>query len=309
MHLTRRQTMLTGAAALMGSHLPALAADPIKFYTLGAMDFMLPLVAQDAGLFKKRDLVVETQIATQAPTLLPAVIGGSLQFGVSTGIQVAIANEAGLDVVIVSGAGTITKGDVSTAIVMRPDSNFTKATDFIGKKVVAPGINGTYYMLFLRFLKQGGVDPSKVSIVEGGFAQMPDLLRTKQVDAALLAEPFLTRAVESGAGKRLEYFTPERDYYVTSVFIAKRSWVEANRQTFDSVRAALREAAALGKSDPAGTLVSVAKNLKLPPEVTAKMKLVDWHVDLKPEDIQFWADVALEFGLLKNRVDAKTLLV
>jgi NitT/TauT family transport system substrate-binding protein len=220
---------------------------------------------------------------------------------------VAIANEAGLDVVIVSGAGTITKGDVSTAIVMRPDSNFTKATDFIGKKVVAPGINGTYYMLFLRFLKQGGVDPSKVSIVEGGFAQMPDLLRTKQVDAALLAEPFLTRAVESGAGKRLEYFTPERDYYVTSV--AKRSWVEANRQTFDSVRAALREAAALGKSDPAGTLVSVAKNLKLPPEVTAKMKLVDWHVDLKPEDIQFWADVALEFGLLKNRVDAKTLLV
>jgi NitT/TauT family transport system substrate-binding protein len=209
----------------------------------------------------------------------------------------------------VSGAGTISKNDVSTAIVMRPDSDFTKASDFIGKKVVAPGINGTYYMLFLRFLKQGGVDPSKVSIVEGGFAQMPDLLRTKQVDAALLAEPFLTRAVESGAGKRLEYFKPERDYYVTSVFIAKRSWVAEHKQAFDDVRGALREAAALGKSDSAGTLAMVAKNLKLPPEVTAKMRLVDWHVDLKPEDIQFWADIALDFGLLKDRVDAKTLLV
>ena len=35
---------------------------------------------------------------------------------------------------------------------------------------------------------------------------------------------------------------------------------------------------------------------------------MDWRVDLKPEDVQFWADLALEFGLLKGPIDASKLI-
>eukprot|EP01037_Dinobryon_pediforme_P039759 gene39759-48551_t len=185
MHLNRRHMMSLSAAALGASMLPARAAEQVKFATLGAMDFFAPLLARDEGLFQKNGLDVEVSVATQAPSLLPAVVGGSLQVGVSTGIQVAIANEAGLDVVFVSGAGMLTKSDVNTGLLIRADSELKTPADFVGKKVMVPGINGTYYMLFLRWLKQGNIDPTKVQIVEGGFAQMPDLLRTKQVDAVV----------------------------------------------------------------------------------------------------------------------------
>src|SRR5471030_3015000 len=113
---------------------------------------MSSMLAQDAGLFTKQGLEVSMTIATAAPTLLPGVVGGSLQYGVSTGAQVAIAHEAGLDVVIAAGVGVNTPLRVSTAVVVRPDTTIDKPADFIGKKVVSPGINGTFHVLFLRYL-------------------------------------------------------------------------------------------------------------------------------------------------------------
>ena len=92
----RRDLLSGGAAAFAASALPAQAAETIQWSTLAAIDYLVPLIAKDAGLFGKQGLDVAMQIATQAPALLPAVVGGALQIGVSTGIQVAIANEANI---------------------------------------------------------------------------------------------------------------------------------------------------------------------------------------------------------------------
>jgi NitT/TauT family transport system substrate-binding protein len=306
--ISRRGFGVIALSALAVGAKPSAAAEPIKFATLAALDFMTPMFAQDAGLFTKQGLDVSVQIATQAPVLLPGVVGGSLQFGVSTGAQVAIANEAGLDVVIAAGVGVITRTRVSTAVVVRPDTMIEKPSDFIGKKVVSPGINGTFHILFLRYLRSNGIDPASVTLLEGGFAQMPDLLRGRQVDAVLAAEPFLTRMIDSGVGKRLDFFVPDRDYIFTSFYIAKRSWTDSHQDELSKVRAALREATLMMKSDPAAAAAVQAKYLKLPPDVLAKQGLPDSRVDVKPEDVQFWADLALQLGLIKQPIDARRLM-
>ncbi|MDB5406480.1 MAG: transporter substrate-binding protein [Rhodospirillales bacterium] len=295
------------SAVAMGTR-PLAAAEPIKFATLPALDFMTPMFAQDAGLFTKQGLDVAMQIATAAPVLLPGVVGGSLQFGVSTGAQVAIAHDAGLDVVIAAGVGVITPTRVSTAVVVRPDTTIEKPSDFIGKKVVSPGINGTFHVLFLRYLKANGIDPASVTLLEGGFSQMPDLLRSKQVDAVLAAEPFLTRMLDNGIGKRLDFFKPDRDHIFTSFYIAKRSWTDSHKDEVVKVRAALREANQMMRSDPAAAAAVQAKYLKLPPEVLAKQGLPDTRADVEPEDVQFWADTALQLGLIKQPIDARALM-
>jgi NitT/TauT family transport system substrate-binding protein len=313
MTITRRGfgTLALSALAVGARPLHAaepIKAEPIKFATLAALDFMTPMFAQDAGLFTKQGLDVAMQIATQAPVLLPGVVGGSLQFGVSTGAQVAIAHEAGLDVVIAAGVGVITPTRVSTAVVVRPDVTIEKPSDFVGKKIVSPGFNGTFYVLFLRYLKINGIDPASVTLLEGGFAQMPDLLRSKQVDAVLAAEPFLTRMLGNGVGKRLDFFVPDRDHIFTSFYIAKRSWTDAHKDELLRVRAALREANAMMKSDPAAAAAVQAKYLKLPPDVLAKQGLPDTRTDVTPEDVQFWADLALQVGLIKQPVAAAALM-
>ncbi len=307
--LNRRDLLASSAAAFAASALPAQAAETIQMSTLAGIDYLVPLIAKDAGLFGKQGLDVAVQIATQAPALLPAVIGGALQIGVSTGIQVSIANEAGLDVVIIAGAGMITRQDVTTAVVMRPDVNLEKAADFIGKKILTPGINGAFHTLFLRYLKLGGVEPQQVTFIEGGFAQMPDLLRAKQVDAVLAAEPFLTRMIDGGVGKRLNYFVPEKDYVFASFYIAKRSWVEAHKSEVEKFRTALRDAVTLSKSEPNVLNDAIAKYLKLPPEVAKTLKPSDARVDVRREDVQFWSELALQFQMLRKPMDGGTLLM
>jgi NitT/TauT family transport system substrate-binding protein len=287
---------------------PVMAAEPIKFATLAALDFMTPMFAQDAGLFTKQGLDVTMTIATAAPTLLPGVVGGSLQYGVSTGAQVAIAHEAGLDVVIAAGVGVNTPQRVSTAVVVRPDVAIDKPSDFVGKKVVSPGINGTFYVLFLKYLKTHGINPASVTLLEGGFAQMPDLLRSKQVDAVLAAEPFLTRMLDAGLGKRLDFFVPDRDHIFTSFYIAKRSWTDSHKDEVLKVRAALREANQMMTADPAKAAAVQAKYLKLPPDVLAKQGLPDARADVEPADVQFWIDTAFEVGLIKQKFDASELM-
>ena len=307
--LNRRDLLASSAAAFAASALPAQAAETIQMSTLAGIDYLVPLIAKDAGLFGKQGLDVAVQIATQAPALLPAVIGGALQIGVSTGIQVSIANEAGLDVVIIAGAGMITRQDVTTAVVMRPDVNLEKAADFIGKKILTPGINGAFHTLFLRYLKLGGVEPQQVTFIEGGFAQMPDLLRAKQVDAVLAAEPFLTRMIDGGVGKRLNYFVPEKDYVFASFYIAKRSWVEAHKSEVEKFRTALRDAVTLSKSEPNVLNDAIAQYLKLPPEVAKTLKPSDARVDVRREDVQFWSELALQFQMLRKPMDGGTLLM
>jgi hypothetical protein len=113
--LNRRDLVAGGAAAFAASALPVQAAETIQWSTLAAIDYLVPLIAKDAGLFGKQGLDVAMQIATQAPALLPAVVGGALQIGVSTGIQVAIANEAGLDVAIIAAAGLLKRLQIRQA--------------------------------------------------------------------------------------------------------------------------------------------------------------------------------------------------
>jgi NitT/TauT family transport system substrate-binding protein len=307
--MNRRDLLASSAAAVAASALPARAAETIQMSTLAGLDYLGPLIARDAGLFAKQGLDVGVQIATQAPALLPAVIGGALQVGVSTGIQVAIANEAGLDVAIIAAAGVITPQYVTTAVVMRPDVNLEKPADFIGKKILTPGINGAFHTLFLRYLKQGGVEARQVTFIEGGFAQMPDLLRASQVDAVLAAEPFLTRMIDSGVGKRLNYFVPDKDYVVASFYIAKRSWVETHKSELEKIRLALRECASLTRSNPGVVSEAIAKYLKLPQDMVKTLRASEPVVDVRRDDVQFWCDLALQFQLLRKPVDGATLMV
>ena len=307
--MNRRDLLASSAAAVAASALPARAAETIQMSTLAGLDYLGPLIARDAGLFAKQGLDVGVQIATQAPALLPAVIGGALQVGVSTGIQVAIANEAGLDVAIIAAAGVITPQSVTTAVGMRPDVNLEKPADFIGKKILTPGINGAFHTLFLRYLKQSGVEARQVTFIEGGFAQMPDLLRASQVDAVLAAEPFLTRMIDSGVGKRLNYFVPDKDYVVASFYIAKRSWVETHNSELEKIRLALRECASLTRSNPGVVSEAIAKYLKLPQDMVKTLRASEPVVDVRRDDVQFWCDLALQFQLLRKPVDGATLMV
>ena len=152
------------------------------------------------------------------------------------------------------------------------------------------------------------MDPATVTVSEGGFAQMPDLLRSKQVDAVLATEPFLSRMIDGGIGRRVDYVKTSGDFLFSSFFIAKRSWVDAHKKELEAVRAAMRAAVLKAKAEPAFAKAVAAKYLKLPAEVLAKQKPYDWRVDVTPEDVKVWIDLGVELGLVQQPLTPQQIL-
>jgi NitT/TauT family transport system substrate-binding protein len=308
--LGRRVTLGLALGALAAPALPrrAWAANLIRIMTVPGHSYMAPLFAQDTGLFAHQGLDVQVGLSTAPPSLLPAVASDSIQVGVSTGAQIALAREAGLDIVALSAASVQTQTHKTTALLVAPGSPLRTPRDFIGKKVASPGTNGTFYLMFLKWLIDAGIDPKSVIMLEAGFAQMGDMLRTGQVDGVLAAEPFLFRLVDSKAADPIDYYKVGRQAVFDSFYICSQSWASANHAALVGLRQGLRDAIAGMAADQPKAAEIEAKYTKLPLEVINRLGVAEASVDVTPADMQVWLEVGKQTGLLSQDIDPASLI-
>ena len=311
MRMSRRQLAAMGASALAiraGGAGRARAAEALKFMTLAGHNYMPPLFAMDQGLFTAEGVTVDVTISAAPPTVLPAVIGGSLQIGSTSAIQVATSHDAGLDILVLGPANTQFRAHPNTAVVLGSKSGIKTPADFAGRKVVTPGVSGTFHVMFLKFLKSNNVDARKVQFLESGFAQMGDMVRGGTADAALTTEPFLSRMLDAGIGTRMEYFVSDRPYLFDSFFIVAGPWARAHHQELMAVKRGLRAAIAKMAAQPDLAAAVEAKYLKLPPAVIAREGAFEYIPDVTPADLQVWIDLSREMGMISHPVDAASLI-
>ena len=88
----------------------------------------------------------------------------------------------------------------SYAVLVPSDSDISSAADLRDKKI-ATTLGSTGHNLVQKFLASGGLTLDDVTLVDASTADMPYMLRKKQVDAVALWEPNVTRIVDSGVGK------------------------------------------------------------------------------------------------------------
>jgi NitT/TauT family transport system substrate-binding protein len=309
MAITRRGLALGGLGLAVAAQRPARAEEAMKWMTLAAHFYMVPCFCSDNDIFKKNGLDIQVGISSAPPTLLPAVVSGAITVGVSTIIQVAMARENGLDVALLAGASFQIKGTPGTMAVARADSTISKPADFVGKRVVIPGHNGVYHVMFEKYLMDHGIDPDKVLFVEAGFAQAGDMLRNGSADVALSTEPFLSRLIGSGQVKVVaDYCEPDAPNTYDSVFIVRSDWARDNQKTVAVMRQSMREGIAMMAKDRDLMLATEAKWLKLPPDVVAHTPPPATRIDISLDDIKMWTGIAKEVGLINKIPDPASLL-
>jgi NitT/TauT family transport system substrate-binding protein len=282
------------------------AADPAKI-RLGyaaTTDFASAFVAAEQGIFAKHGLDVSFVQLPQAGAAIPALVSGSLELGSCTPPAFLQAVEGDLDLVGIAGGSVMTK-EVNdfTALVARNGSNIRSGKDLEGKTVGATALNGTLYILFLEWLEKSGVDRSKVRIVEIPFPQQLDALRSGQIDAAIPVDPFLGRIIGENVGYRVAAYMEAAPQGLSAVFYCgTRSWAEANATIVTAFRAAIVEAmafmAANNGTNDVQVRADIAKYVKMPPEVMAKLVISKPEVSLTPAHLQGWYDLMKHQGSL-----------
>jgi NitT/TauT family transport system substrate-binding protein len=290
---------------------PAMAQQSKVVVATGfANDFLATWVAQDKGFAKQNGVDFDIQLSQAAGSNLAAsLVSNSVQITQTTGTTFALADDNGLDLVVVAGSGIQTQVNPRRVLV-RPNAGIKKPADFVGKRVGTPGINGALDIMFKKWLKVEGVDPDKVSFVETPLPHMAEFLQQDQVDAVLPVEPFRTRILEAKlAVPAGDYITSVNKITLLSFYVATRKWAEANPQAVAGFRKLLKEGEDFIAAHPDEARAIEAKYLKLPPDIVAQLPFTATDINVPAARLQYWLDISKEFGITKDSPDAAKLIV
>jgi NitT/TauT family transport system substrate-binding protein len=137
---------------------------------------------------------------------------------------------------------------------------------------------------------------------------MADMLKTGKVDAAESVEPFnavmLAAAGVSLGDEMMAVANPAR----TTLWIGSATWARAHQPVIAKWLAALKEAQAFSQSNPRETRAIAGKYTRLPETVMENVTLPDQQLLLAPRELEIWARVLGELGLVTGTVDVAELI-
>jgi NitT/TauT family transport system substrate-binding protein len=193
--LARAVRTIALVSILLGT--PALAEN--KKVTLSqAFQSMLYLplyVAIDEGFFTQQGLDLTKETAGAPTVALSAVISGSAQFSIHGPEWTAIAASKGAPVDIIANVVNGAAVWIATA----PDFKFNSIKDVKGQKVVTGLMPTTSTSLFIKLLKENGIDAkTDVDMIQVAIGSEPGPFVAKQADIAVMYEPGLDQAVAKG---------------------------------------------------------------------------------------------------------------
>jgi NitT/TauT family transport system substrate-binding protein len=281
---------------------------PIRTLKVGYLpltDFLGMYAAIEQGYMADEGLKLELTAMAGGATIIPAIVGGSLDFGISNYVSVIVANGQGIKIKAFSDSAYGSKASPPFAIIVKKGSAIKTAKDLNGKKVAVNTRNGIVHVGVMEWVERNGGDPATVQYVELPFPQMPPAITNASVDAAAPTEPFVTVSTSQDASVLSYYLTDLRDPCAISGFISTDDWITKNRDAAAAFhRANTKGMDWVAKNDKTAREYA-AKYANLDPAIAAKINLATLRSTPLVDAVQFWVDMAKKWGLLDKNSTLK----
>lgn len=267
-------------------------------------DVLSVLVADREGIFAKHGIKATVSPVAGGSSLNAGLFSGSMQMIMSNPAALLNAVNGGLDFVVIAGGPRMTRSTDPIGLVLRSDLNYTAPTDLIGKKIAVTSFDSGMFFLLEKWLRQTGVDQKRVEFVEASMAQMGDLLKSKQVDGATVAEPFLSKVEADGVGKLVErYYTEIVPNQPTLFWIAKESWAKNNAATIAAIRSSLKDSETFILANPERARAIEKEVFK-----TNRKELPTADSTVTVADIDVYYQIGKELGVYQKDIDVTKLI-
>lgn len=291
--------LVLGLAALT---LPARAADPIRVGVIKMAAMTDLWVAREAGIFKNNGLDVELVEFRNGNEAIAAHRGGAVDIILAIPGTAMSASERGFDLTLLLQNETAkTAGPDAGAIQVLADSPFHKLSDLEGKRIATSALHSQMTVSVQMVLQKGGVDPSKVQWVEIPFPSMGDVLKSKQVDAIAILDPWVTQLTATGVTRNLAWaYVDALPEQPLGAWWARRSYIDKNRDVTMRFVKSIREAIDYMNADEARARRNVALFTGLDPSLTESMPLIRWEWRIHPQIWQQTVDMMQKSGELQQ---------
>lgn len=180
-------------------------------------------VAAAKGFFEKAGVKVPEKKLPSGRLTMDAMLSGSLDIAtpVETGPMFAIANGTNLAIL----AQISTNPDEVKPLV-RVDAGVKGPKDLAGKRL-GYGAGSSNQFAMYNWLKAGGVPASAVTLVNLQPADLVTALVNGTIDVGFTWEPFLTAAVQKGAGK-IQVVEGQHLYQSRLLLVARPDWAKSH---------------------------------------------------------------------------------
>lgn len=207
--ISRRKTIAGIAAAAAFAPGLRARADELPVVRVGVLPIFAVashFAAEKQGYFAQEGIAVTSQPVAGGAAGISGLAGGSFDVLYANSISCFTALDQGIDLrFIAEGAPIPTAPPDPGALIIRTGENLKTGKDFEGKTI---GINAKYDLQWLvmhGWVTKTGGDVDKITYREVPLPSMVDAIKTKQVDGALVLDPFMTMGLSDPGLERVAW--------------------------------------------------------------------------------------------------------
>ena len=263
---------------------------PITIGYQANADWLL-LVARDLKLFEKAGLAPTFVKFVGGPPMIAAAKEKSIDVADLGSVPFLLGLAQGVDWVII---GINAELAYSEGLVARDDSGIATVADLTGKKI---GFlrGSTAHFGLITALSQVGIRRDQVKLHEMTPAEQLTALSKKEIDAAMVWEPWIQKMVHEANGRIIITEGAMGVYTSVSVCGVRRDWLQDNRETAVRFLQALLMANDVLQKDPVIGVKALAEEMGIN-EAWAEAI----YEDAPPPKINLWNDPLYRYSLVKG---------
>lgn len=266
------------------------------------------MVGIEKGFFEEKlsDLKVSTMNFPNGSLFMDALSTGQIDIGyVGPGPALNRFLQGG-EVVLISNAS---RGE--NVLVVRNDLEFKDVKDLEGKVVATPSTGCTHDLIFRKMLEENGMaveeNGGKVKRIAQKPATMIGLFEQKQIDAAVLSEPWASLMEAEGIVRvvRDAKEVPWSGNMPAAVLVARKDFLETNPDTVEKFINAHEQSVEYINNNQDEAINIIKKQIKLitNQEIEAKiiessLNRVEYSTEVNKNILQEFADLSKSLGFI-----------
>ncbi|HEY3920071.1 MAG TPA: ABC transporter substrate-binding protein [Stellaceae bacterium] len=313
--ISRRDALVgLGGALALAKVSPALAADLplVRVSIVPIFAVAAHFAAEKQGYFAQEGIAVTTQPVQGGAVGIPGLVSGSFDVLYANSISCLTALARGIDLRFIAEGAPIPEHPPDPgALLIRKGEDLKTGKDFEGKIL---GVNAKYdiqWLVMQGWVKKTGGDVEKITYREVPLPSMLDAIKGKQVDGALVLDPFMTMGLKDPAFERVAWpLSTAMPGLPTSFWVVSGTAAETKTDAIRRYQKAFLKGGqwinAHLRDDAYNQLV--ASYTKTDPKLIAQMVASEQPLDICVDPTMRLAALMRANGLLKTDIDFKSKL-
>jgi NitT/TauT family transport system substrate-binding protein len=251
--------------------------------------------AKELGLWTKAGLNVELQPIPYGAAIATAVASNAVDVGYATVMTLASAHAKKIPFTIIAAANAFDVAQPPGGMLMSASKDVRRGVDLNGKTIGTPGLNTLGEYGVRAWVDAGGGDATTLKFVELPFSEMPAALASGRIDAAFVAEPFLTPAKHNAHTVAVEFDAIANAFLVAGWFTTS-DWAKNHQKAVASFAQSMRDAVVWAQANPTKCPEILAKYLKVDQAQVAASPRTYFAKALDPLQVQPGIDLTAKYA-------------